>query len=95
MLNYAFDINLQEQKEKEQKEQKDAPAWKEFTAPDGRKYYYNRVTKQSSWSVPDELKEPPAAAKASPNPAAGSVQVRIPPPSAVPKYSCQGVPQRS
>lgn len=69
---------LQEQKEKEQKEQKDAPAWKEFTAPDGRKYYYNRATKQSSWTVPDELKEPSAAAKASPNPAAGSVQVGVP-----------------
>ncbi|KAK9903919.1 hypothetical protein WJX75_000518 [Coccomyxa subellipsoidea] len=62
------------------KEQKDAPAseWKEFTAPDGRKYYYNKVTKESKWSLPDELKqarEAAAGAKASPNPAAGSVQV--------------------
>lgn len=31
--------------------------WKEFTAPDGRKYYYNRVTKQSKWQIPEELKQ--------------------------------------
>ncbi|XP_074560461.1 pre-mRNA-processing protein 40A-like, partial [Curcuma longa] len=30
--------------------------WKEFTAADGRKYYYNKVTKQSKWTMPDELK---------------------------------------
>ncbi|KAA8545747.1 hypothetical protein F0562_020802 [Nyssa sinensis] len=30
--------------------------WKEFTSPEGRKYYYNRVTKQSKWTIPDELK---------------------------------------
>lgn len=61
-------------------EQKDATPtsdWKEFTAPDGRKYYYNKITKESRWSMPDELKQPKdSAAKASPNPAAGSVQVR-------------------
>ncbi|KAH9655513.1 pre-mRNA-processing protein 40A [Citrus sinensis] len=33
-----------------------ASDWKEFTSPDGRKYYYNKVTKQSKWSIPDELK---------------------------------------
>ncbi|KAJ0078058.1 hypothetical protein Patl1_37327 [Pistacia atlantica] len=30
--------------------------WKEFTSPDGRKYYYNKVTRQSKWSIPEELK---------------------------------------
>jgi len=30
--------------------------WTEHTAPDGRVYYYNNVTKQSLWEKPDELK---------------------------------------
>ncbi|OMO70844.1 hypothetical protein COLO4_28464 [Corchorus olitorius] len=30
--------------------------WKEFTTSDGRKYYYNKVTKQSKWTIPEELK---------------------------------------
>ncbi|CAK9144981.1 unnamed protein product [Ilex paraguariensis] len=30
--------------------------WREITSPDGRKYYYNRVTRQSKWTIPDELK---------------------------------------
>ncbi|KAL4857085.1 Pre-mRNA-processing protein 40A [Chlorella vulgaris] len=33
-----------------------ASAWKEHTAPDGRKYYYNRVTKESRWQMPDEMR---------------------------------------
>ncbi|KAL4002890.1 WW domain family protein [Acanthocheilonema viteae] len=32
--------------------------WSEHTASDGRVYYYNKVTKQSSWQKPDELKSP-------------------------------------
>ncbi|KAK7473354.1 hypothetical protein BaRGS_00035402 [Batillaria attramentaria] len=32
--------------------------WGEFKAPDGRTYYYNNVTKKSSWEKPDELKSP-------------------------------------
>ncbi|KAM3723806.1 5'-AMP-activated protein [Dirofilaria immitis] len=32
--------------------------WSEHTASDGRVYYYNKVTKQSSWQKPDELKTP-------------------------------------
>jgi len=32
--------------------------WTEHKAPDGRTYYYNAVTKQSSWEKPDELKSP-------------------------------------
>lgn len=30
--------------------------WTEHKAPDGRTYYYNSVTKQSSWQKPDSLK---------------------------------------
>jgi pre-mRNA-processing factor 40 len=30
--------------------------WTEHTATSGRIYYYNRVTKQSTWAKPDELK---------------------------------------
>lgn len=30
--------------------------WSEHKAPDGRNYYYNNITKQSSWDKPDELK---------------------------------------
>ena len=40
------------------------PAWKEFTAPDGRKYYYNKGTKESKWTLPDEMKAAAAAATA-------------------------------
>lgn len=37
-------------------ETKSTSDWTEHTAPDGRLYYYNSVTKQSSWEKPDELK---------------------------------------
>lgn len=30
--------------------------WSEHKSPDGRIYYYNSITKQSSWEKPDELK---------------------------------------
>ncbi|XP_059148733.1 pre-mRNA-processing factor 40 homolog B-like isoform X2 [Physella acuta] len=33
-------------------------AWGEHKAPDGRTYYYNSVTKESSWEKPEELKTP-------------------------------------
>lgn len=32
--------------------------WSEHVAPDGRKYYYNAETKQSSWTKPPELLTP-------------------------------------
>ncbi|KAK8405465.1 hypothetical protein O3P69_001796 [Scylla paramamosain] len=32
--------------------------WTEHKAPGGRVYYYNTVTRQSSWEKPDELKTP-------------------------------------
>lgn len=33
-----------------------AEQWTEHKAPDGRTYYYNTITKQSSWQKPDQLK---------------------------------------
>ncbi|BFY99058.1 hypothetical protein BsWGS_02097 [Bradybaena similaris] len=33
-------------------------AWGEHKAPDGRIYYYNSITKESSWEKPEELKTP-------------------------------------
>ncbi|PHT69338.1 hypothetical protein T459_28825 [Capsicum annuum] len=30
--------------------------WREFTSPEGRKYYYNKVTRTSKWRMPDEVK---------------------------------------
>ncbi|PHT29260.1 hypothetical protein CQW23_31132 [Capsicum baccatum] len=30
--------------------------WREFTSLEGRKYYYNKVTKTSKWRMPDEVK---------------------------------------
>lgn len=32
--------------------------WTEHKSPDGRTYYYNNKTKQSSWDKPEELKTP-------------------------------------
>ncbi|KAL8261541.1 hypothetical protein R6Q59_025590 [Mikania micrantha] len=39
--------------------------WQEYTAADGRRYYYNRRTKQSSWEKPLELMTPLERADAS------------------------------
>uniref|UniRef100_A0A7N1A3A1 Pre-mRNA-processing protein 40A n=2 Tax=Kalanchoe fedtschenkoi TaxID=63787 RepID=A0A7N1A3A1_KALFE len=39
--------------------------WQEHTASDGRRYYYNRKTKQSSWEKPPELMTPTERADAS------------------------------
>ncbi|KAG9284653.1 hypothetical protein G9A89_004695 [Geosiphon pyriformis] len=36
--------------------QSPASVWTEHSSPDGRKYYYNTITKLSSWDKPDELK---------------------------------------
>lgn len=36
----------------------DTDHWSEHKAPDGRVYYYNSITKQSSWQKPDQLKTP-------------------------------------
>ncbi|KAI8622055.1 hypothetical protein BC830DRAFT_1163258 [Chytriomyces sp. MP71] len=34
------------------------PDWISHTKPDGKVYYYNKVTQQSTWEKPDELKTP-------------------------------------
>lgn len=31
--------------------------WTTATTPDGREYYYNTVTKLTTWEKPDELKD--------------------------------------
>ncbi|GBF88168.1 hypothetical protein Rsub_00880 [Raphidocelis subcapitata] len=41
-----------------------AAAWREHSAPDGRKYYHNRLTKESRWVMPEEMKAARAAAEA-------------------------------
>lgn len=53
-----------------------ASDWKEFTSPDGRKYYHNRKTKESKWVMPEEMKRAQAAAAAATatNGAAGQAQ---------------------
>ncbi len=48
-------------------------AWKEFTSPDGRKYYYNKTTKESRWTAPEGFKKPNDAP-----PPAAPVQVSAP-----------------
>ncbi|KAL0348295.1 UNVERIFIED_CONTAM: hypothetical protein Sangu_1057300 [Sesamum angustifolium] len=30
--------------------------WREVTTPEGRRFYFNKVTKQSKWAIPDEVK---------------------------------------
>ena len=30
-------------------------AWQEFSAPDGRKYYYNSITQENTWEKPKAL----------------------------------------
>ncbi|KAK2080569.1 hypothetical protein QBZ16_000423 [Prototheca wickerhamii] len=45
-----------------------AADWKEFTAPDGRKYYYNAKTKESRWEMPAEMRQSPGPAAAGSTP---------------------------
>ncbi|KAK4341997.1 hypothetical protein RND71_037813 [Anisodus tanguticus] len=45
--------------------QQTASHWQEYEAADGRRYYYNKVTKQSSWEKPLELMTPLERADAS------------------------------
>ncbi|XP_051150280.1 pre-mRNA-processing protein 40A [Andrographis paniculata] len=45
--------------------QQSASDWQEFEAADGRRYYYNKITKQSSWDKPSELMTPLERAEAS------------------------------
>lgn len=45
--------------------QQTASDWQEYEAADGRRYYYNKITKQSSWEKPLELMTPLERADAS------------------------------
>ncbi|XP_052202335.1 pre-mRNA-processing protein 40A isoform X2 [Diospyros lotus] len=45
--------------------QQSASDWQEHTSPDGRRYYYNKKTRQSSWEKPLELMTPIERADAS------------------------------
>ncbi|XP_057776534.1 pre-mRNA-processing protein 40A isoform X2 [Salvia miltiorrhiza] len=45
--------------------QQSASDWQEYDAADGRRYYYNKTTKQSSWEKPLELMTPLERADAS------------------------------
>ncbi|KAI8462428.1 MAG: hypothetical protein J3K34DRAFT_527752 [Monoraphidium minutum] len=49
-----------------------AAAWKEHTAPDGRKYFHNRLTRESRWQMPDEMKAAAARAHLGSPPADGA-----------------------
>ncbi len=55
--------------------------WKEFTSPDGRKYYHNRKTKESKWTMPEEMKRAQAAAAAA-NAAGGPAAAQAQKPAA-------------
>lgn len=33
----------------------EAALWQEYTAPDGRKYYYNTQTQETTWDKPKVL----------------------------------------
>ena len=39
-----------------------SPEWSTLTTDDGRKYYYNSVSKHSQWNPPDSLAQPPSPA---------------------------------
>jgi len=42
----------------QQQQQQPKSNWTEHPGPNGRKYYFNSVTKQSTWVKPDELMTP-------------------------------------
>ncbi|XP_046856786.1 pre-mRNA-processing factor 40 homolog B-like isoform X2 [Xenia sp. Carnegie-2017] len=51
------ELEQEEERRKLRAERKKAAlVWSEHKAPDGRTYYYNSETKQSSWQKPNELK---------------------------------------
>ncbi|CAP30403.2 Protein CBR-TCER-1 [Caenorhabditis briggsae] len=43
-------------------------AWSEFSAPDGRKYYYNSITQENTWEKPKALLDKENGSKDSPEP---------------------------
>ena len=69
------------QAQAQQKPVDTASDWKEFTSPDGRKYYHNRKTKESKWTMPEEMKRAQAAAAAPASaPVAAKPAAAAPPP---------------
>lgn len=53
--------------------------WKEFQAPDGRKYYHNKTTKESRWQMPEEFRLAQAAAAAAAAVAAATAKAKSAP----------------
>eukprot|EP01102_Stenamoeba_stenopodia_P010181 TRINITY_DN303_c0_g1_i2.p1 TRINITY_DN303_c0_g1~~TRINITY_DN303_c0_g1_i2.p1 ORF type:complete len:556 (-),score=195.27 TRINITY_DN303_c0_g1_i2:87-1754(-) len=49
-------------------------AWKEFKDPSGRTYYYNVLTKETSWDKPEDFGAQPAASAAKSAPVASSAK---------------------
>eukprot|EP00249_Psilotum_nudum_P012247 c23671_g1_i1 orf=107-3535(+) len=65
--------------------------WQELTAPDGRRYFYNKITKHSSWEKPLELKAPTEGSQPAPVP--GMTTQTAPPMPSLPMMQYQaGVP---
>ena len=60
-----------------------ASDWKEFTSPDGRKYYHNRKTKESKWTMPEDMKRAQAAAPANSSAGQGQKSAATAPPQLV------------
>ena len=56
---YSPAQQAQQQQQQAQPPQAQPPPqsdWAEYSTPEGRKYYYNRATKSTTWEKPDELK---------------------------------------
>ncbi|PAV72171.1 hypothetical protein WR25_00020 isoform B [Diploscapter pachys] len=70
-------------------------AWNEFTAPDGRKYYYNSITQENTWEKPKALLEReqagkvPEAAKANPEQSAAIIEAQQKAQAALQAYLAQ------
>lgn len=63
--------------------------WQEITSPDGRKYYYNKKTKESSWKLPTSSNTLPTTTIATPTTvtAVAAPSLHQPPPSFIPPPS--------
>jgi pre-mRNA-processing factor 40 len=48
-------IQQQQPAVQQQQQQQQQSDWTEHPGPNGRKYYFNRVTKVSTWTKPEEL----------------------------------------
>ncbi|CAI5442455.1 unnamed protein product [Caenorhabditis angaria] len=47
--------STEENRVQEERGPQEADAWAEFTAPDGRKYYYNSITQENTWEKPQSM----------------------------------------